>query len=143
MILTLELRFEDRIRTRAYDQPCVNAVKGGTISALALSDVQALLTTALLWLGIIIPLKLSTLFLFNCLFLFPLVWGEREIDRASTLILSFSFTRQNITITFNWYGLLIAEMITLYSSQFCDIVPLNLFLTFGPNIFIKKYVDIL
>lgn len=142
MILTLELRFEDRIRIRAYDQPCVNAVKGGTISALALRDVQALLTTALLWLGIIIPLKLSTLFLFNCLFLFPLV-EEREIDRASTLILSFSFTRQNITITFNWYGLFIAEMITLYSSQFCDIVPLNLFLTFGPNIFIKKYVDIL
>lgn len=142
MILTLELRFEDRIRIRAYDQPCVNAVKGGTISALALRDVQALLTTALLWLGIIIPLELSTLFLFNCLFLFPLV-EEREIDRASTLILSFSFTRQNITITFNWYGLFIAEMITLYSSQFCDIVPLNLFLTFGPNIFIKKYVDIL
>lgn len=48
MILTLELRFEDRIRIRAYDQPCVNAVKGGPISALALSDVQALLTTALL-----------------------------------------------------------------------------------------------
>lgn len=142
MILTLELRFEDRIRIRAYDQPCVNAVKGGTISALALRDVQALLTTALLWLGIIIPLELSTLFLFNCLFLFPLV-EEREIDRASTLILSFSFIRQNITITFNWYGLFIAEMITLYSSQFCDIVPLNLFLTFGPNIFIKKYVDIL
>lgn len=142
MILTLELRFEDRIRIRAYDQPCVNAVKGGTISALALSDVQALLTTALLWLGIIIPLELSTLFLFNCLFLFPLV-EEREIDRASTLILSFSFTRQNITITSNWYGLFIVEMITLYSSQFCDIVPLNLFLTFGPNIFIKKYVDIL
>lgn len=43
MILTLELRFEDRIRIRAYDQPCVNAV-----SALALCDVQALLTTALL-----------------------------------------------------------------------------------------------
>lgn len=142
MILTLELRFEDRIRIRAYDQPCVNAVKGGTISALALRDVQALLTTALLWLGIIILQELSTLFLFNCLFLFPLV-EEREIDRASTLILSFSFTRQNITITFNWYGLFIAEMITLYSPQFCDIVPLNLFLTFGPNIFIKKYVDIL
>lgn len=48
MILTLELRLEDRIRIRAYDQPCVNEVKGGTISALALRDVQALLTTALL-----------------------------------------------------------------------------------------------
>lgn len=48
MILTLELRFEDRIRIQAYDQPCVNAVKGGTISALTLRDVQALLTTALL-----------------------------------------------------------------------------------------------
>lgn len=142
MILTLELRFEDRIRIRAYDQPCVNAVKGGTISALALSDVQALLTTALLWLGIIIPLKLSTLFLFNCLFLFPLVWGERDWSSEYSYTFFF-FYSSNITITSNWYGLFIAEMITLYSSQFCDIVPLNLFLTFGPNIFIKKYVDIL
>lgn len=42
------IKIEERIRIRAYDQPCVNAVKGGTISALALRDVQALLTTALL-----------------------------------------------------------------------------------------------
>lgn len=142
MILTLELRFEDRIRIRAYDQPCVNAVKGGTISALALRDVQALLTTALLWLGIIIPQDCQ-LYFYLIVYFCSHWFEEREIDRASTLILSFSFTRQNITITSNWYGLFIAEMITLYSSQFCDIVPLNLFLTFGPNIFIKKYVDIL